>query len=140
MCVIIGGVTKVLRGEPTGELELSGTRSELLALADELRRGHGRIPLAEVSNPFPYSRSLSWMRIHPGSGKILISSSEDSSCVDVRGGPEALALLADGIEGFAAQADQDGHLHVDHFPDHDYLAEGSGSVVVAIDHDPSTPS
>ncbi|MFF4315016.1 hypothetical protein [Streptomyces sp. NPDC001507] len=53
----------------------------------------------------------------------------------LRGGPEFFALLAGNIEGFAAAADQDDHLHVDYFPDHDCLAEGSGSVVVALDGD-----
>jgi hypothetical protein len=62
----------------------------------------------------------------------MISSSGDSESLDVRGGPEALALLADNIEGFASEGDVDDHLHVDHYPDHDYLAEGSGSVVVTI--------
>ncbi|MFH9552008.1 hypothetical protein [Streptomyces sp. NPDC017435] len=123
---------KVLRGDSTGELELSGTRSELLALGRELRTGRGEFPLEKVSDPFPYSRSLSWMSVRRGSGKIMISSSGDSESLDVQGGEEAFALLADNIEGFASEADGDDHLHVDYYPDHDYLAEGSGSVVVAI--------
>lgn len=123
---------KVLRGDSTGELELSGTRSELLALGRELRKGYGEIPLEKVSDPFPCSRSLSWMSVRRASGKILTSSSGDSESLDVRGGPEALSLLADNIEGFASEADVDDHLHVDYYPDHDYLAEGSGSMVVAI--------
>ncbi|MGW2046667.1 Imm32 family immunity protein [Streptomyces sp. NPDC001858] len=132
-------MVKVLRGDSTGELELSGTRSELLALGRELRTGQGEISLEKVSDPFPYSRSLSWMRFQLASGKILISSSGDSESLDIRGGPEALALLADNIEGFASDADAagGGHLHVDYVPGHDYLAEGSGSVVVAIAGDPS---
>ncbi|MFJ4811726.1 Imm32 family immunity protein [Streptomyces longwoodensis] len=123
---------KVLRGDSTGELELSGTRSELLALGRELRNGHGEFPLEEVSDPFPYSRSLARMSVRRASGKIMISSSVDSECLDVQGGEEAFALLADNIEGFASEADGDDHLHVDYYPDHDYLAEGSGSVVVAL--------
>ncbi|WUV17759.1 hypothetical protein OG352_24475 [Streptomyces sp. NBC_01485] len=133
-------MVKVLRGDSTGELELSGTHSELLALGRELRSGQGEISLERVSDPFPYSRSLSWMTFQLVSGKILISSSGDSESLDIRGGPEALALLADNIEGFASDADGDDHLHVDYFPEHDYLAEGSGSVVVAIDGDPSMSS
>ncbi|MFF3989186.1 hypothetical protein ACFY0B_31950 [Streptomyces sp. NPDC001797] len=126
---------KVLRGDSTGELELSGTRSELRSLGHQLRSGQGEILLEKVSDPFPYSRSLSRMTFRRGSGKITISSSGDSGSVDLQGGPESFALLAENIEGFAAEADPDDHLHVDYFPDHDYLAEGSGSVVVAIDGD-----
>jgi hypothetical protein len=73
------------------------------------------------------------MRFRRASGKLVISSSEGSESLDIQGGPEAFSLLADNIEGFASEADQDDHLHVDYFPEHDYLAEGSGSVVVAMD-------
>ncbi|MFE5036809.1 hypothetical protein [Streptomyces sp. NPDC056683] len=128
-------MVKVLRDDSTGELELSGTRSELRALGRQLRSGQGAVLLEKVSDPFPYSRSLSRMTFRQTSGKITISSSGDSGSVDLRGGPESFSLLADNIEGFAAGADQDDHLHVDYFPDHDYLAEGSGSVVVALDGD-----
>ncbi|MET7356460.1 hypothetical protein ABZT42_53975 [Streptomyces mirabilis] len=128
-------MVKVLRGDSTGELELSGTRSELLALGQKLRNGQGEILLEKVSDPFPYSRSLSRMTFRQVSGKITISSFGDSESMDVQGGPESFSLFAENIEGFAVEADQDDHLHVDYFPEHDYLAEGSGSVVVAIDGD-----
>ncbi|MFJ9712300.1 hypothetical protein [Streptomyces sp. NPDC101234] len=124
-----------MRGDSTGELELSGTRSELRSLGRQLRSGQGEILLEWVSDPFPYSRSLSRMTFRQTSGKITISSSGDSGSMDLQGGPESFSLLAENIEGFAAEADQDDHLHVDCFPDHGCLAEGSGSVVVAIDGD-----
>jgi hypothetical protein len=47
----------------------------------------------------------------------------------------ALALLAENVEGFASEADRSEHLHVDYFPGHDYLAQESDSLVVAIDAD-----
>ena len=122
----------VLRGDSTGELGLSGTRSELLARGRELRSVHWEIPLEKVSDPFPYSRLLSLITFRRASGKVMISSSGDRESLDVQGGPESLSLLADNIEGFASEADVDDHLHVDCCGDHDYLAEGSGSVVVAI--------
>ncbi|SEE82101.1 hypothetical protein SAMN05216533_3833 [Streptomyces sp. Ag109_O5-10] len=126
---------KVLRSDSTGELELSGTRSELQFLGRQLRSGQGETLLEEVSDPFPYGRSLSRMTFRPASGKVVISSSGGSGSMDLQGGPESFSLLAENIEGFAAEADQDDHLHVDYFPDHDYLAEGSESLVVAIDGD-----
>ncbi|MFE7455794.1 hypothetical protein [Streptomyces sp. NPDC057554] len=126
---------KVLRNDSTGELELSGTRSELLALGQKLRSGRGEIILAKFSNPFPYTRSLLRIEFQQATGKIRISSSEDGEALEVEGGPESLSLLAENIEGFALEADQDDHLHVDYFPEHDYLAEGSGSLVVAIGSD-----
>ncbi|MEV0907296.1 Imm32 family immunity protein [Streptomyces hokutonensis] len=126
---------KVLRGDSTGELELSGTRSELLALGRKLRSGEGETLLAKVPDPFPYSRSLLRIEVHQASGKIRISSSGDSESLNVEGRLESLSLLAENIEGFALEADQGDHLHVDYFPEHEYLVEGSGSLVVAIDSD-----
>ncbi|MFD5817335.1 hypothetical protein [Streptomyces sp. NPDC127038] len=124
---------KVLRGDSTEELELSGSPSELLALGRKLRRGEGEAVLAKVSDPAPYGRSLARIDVRQASGKIRISSAGDSESLTVEGGLESLSLLAENIEGFALEADQGDHLHVDHFPGHDYLAEGSGSLVVALD-------
>ena len=125
----------VLRSDSTGELELSGTRSELLTLGRALRSGRGEILLAQVSNPFPYTRSLLRIEFQQASGKIRMSSSGDGEYLAVEGKAESLSLLAENIEGFALGADQDDHLHVDYFPGHDYLAEESGSLVVAISSD-----
>ncbi|MFJ2650016.1 hypothetical protein ACIO1C_25245 [Streptomyces sp. NPDC087420] len=131
-----GGVmTKVLFDDSTGESELSGTRSELLSLARKLRSGGGDTLLVKVSDPFPYSRSLLRIEVRQASGKVMISSSGDGESLAVEGGMESLSLLAENIEGFALEADQGGHLHVDYFPGHDYLAGESGSLVVAIDGD-----
>ncbi|MFE9767915.1 hypothetical protein ACFYPC_25910 [Streptomyces sp. NPDC005808] len=126
---------KVLRDDSMGELELSGTRSELLALGRKLRSGEGKTLLAKVSSPFPYSRSLLRIEVRQASGKVGISSSGGGESLDVEGSLESLSLLAENIERFALEADQGDHLHVDYFPGHDYLAEGSGSLVVAIDSD-----
>ncbi|GHH82967.1 hypothetical protein GCM10018793_43900 [Streptomyces sulfonofaciens] len=124
---------KVLRDDSTGELELSGTRSELMALGRKLRSGDGKTLLAKVPDPFPYSRSLLRIEIRQASGKVRISSSERGEALDVEGRLLFLSLLAENIEGFALEADQSDHLHVDYFPEHDYLTGGSGSLVVAID-------
>ncbi|MGW1157846.1 Imm32 family immunity protein [Streptomyces sp. NPDC002513] len=126
---------KVLREDSTGEMELSGTRSELLALGRELRSGRGEILIPKASNPFPYDRALSRIEFQQASGKVRISPSGDGEAMEIQGELDSLALLADNIEGFALEADQGDHLHVDYFPEHDYLAEGSESLVVGIDGD-----
>ncbi|WP_199744669.1 Imm32 family immunity protein [Actinomadura harenae] len=78
---------------------------------------------------------MSRIDFRQASGKVGISSSGDGEVMEVQGGLDSLALLADNIEGFALEADQGDHLHVDHFPEHDYLAEGSDPLVVCIDGD-----
>lgn len=126
---------KLLHGDSTGELELTGTRSELLALGRKLRSGSGRgeIRLIKVSGPFPYTRCLLRIQFRQGSWKIGMSVSGDGEALEIEGGPESLSLLANKIERSALGEGQDDHLHVDYFPDHDYLAQGWGSLVVAID-------
>ncbi|MFE7480476.1 hypothetical protein [Streptomyces sp. NPDC057552] len=126
---------KVLRDDSTGELELSGTRSDLLTLAQKLRNGRGEILLAKVSNPFPYTKSLLRIEFQQAGGKLRISSSEDGEALEFEGRLESLSLLAENIEKFALEADQDDHLHADYLPEHDYLAEESGSLVFAIGSD-----
>jgi hypothetical protein len=126
---------KVLSNDSTEELELSGTPVELLALGQKLRSGEGESPLMQVSDPFPYSRSLLWIEIRRASGKIKIWCSGDGESLHVEGDLKSLSLFADNIEGFALEADRSDHLHVDYYPEHDYLDEGSGSLVVAISGD-----
>lgn len=124
---------KALREDSSGEIELSGTRSELLRLVRDLRTGQGEIHLSKVENPFPYDSSLSRIEFRKSSGKVKVSSLSEGETLELQGGLESLGLLADNIEGFALEAAEDDHLHVDYFPEHDYLAEGSGSLVVGIE-------
>ncbi|MFE3551905.1 hypothetical protein ACFXN2_24950 [Streptomyces kronopolitis] len=128
---------KVLRDDSTEEFELSGSSSELLALGQKLRSGDGETLLEKVSDPFPYSRSLLRIDVRQANGKVRISSSGGGESLDVEGKLESLSILAENIEGFALEALQGHHLHVDYFPGHDYVAKGSASLVVAIGSDAS---
>lgn len=123
---------KILRQDATGETELTGTRSELLALGHRLRGGAGEMPAVTGVDPSPYDRALPRIAFRLADGKAVIAPSEDGTALVVRGGTESLALLAANIEGFAGDADLDDHLHVDWFPDHDCLAEGSDPLVVGL--------
>lgn len=51
----------------------------------------------------------------------------------ISGDPGARAILADNLWGIAT-ADDGGHLHIDYFPEHPYLVEGSVSMVVNSPH------
>ncbi|MFF4594457.1 hypothetical protein [Amycolatopsis sp. NPDC001319] len=129
-----GGVAlKVLRDDTFGEMSISGTRSDLLALCRELRSGRAEMRASKAADPRPYDRSLSRIEFRPASGKVHISSLEDGESMEIRGGLEFLAFLAEVIEGFALEADQDDHLHVDYFPGHYYLVEESDSLVIEFD-------
>lgn len=122
---------QVLRLDSTEEMELSGTRSELLALARSLRNDRGRHDLHGDPAPFPYSRSLSEIEVREISGGA-VNISWDGSSLKIRGGRSALDLLADNIGSFASEAADSDHLHIEYFPGHFYLSPESESLVLAI--------
>ncbi|MFD0350706.1 hypothetical protein ACFQ0M_41185 [Kitasatospora aburaviensis] len=51
----------------------------------------------------------------------------------ISGDAAARAVLAENLRGMAC-AEDGGHLHVEYFPDHFYLAEGSLPLVVNSPH------
>ncbi|MFJ9756480.1 hypothetical protein [Streptomyces sp. NPDC101149] len=51
----------------------------------------------------------------------------------ITGDPAARAVLADNLQAMAT-AEDGGHLHIDYFPEHPYLAEGSVPIVVNSPH------
>jgi hypothetical protein len=99
----------------TGELEVSGSRAGLLALAGVLRSG-GDLALAPAADPAPYDRALTRLRVRiREAGKVRVSV--DGGVLLAEGGAESIAVLAENVEGFAAEADDPcHHLHIEHFP------------------------
>ncbi|MFD5512122.1 hypothetical protein ACFWIB_30740 [Streptomyces sp. NPDC127051] len=129
----------VLVSDATGELALSGSRAELYAFGRQVRGGLGETGLSHVADPAPYSRSLTRVVFRQADAEAVISVLADGETLEVRGGPEALAYLAANIEGFAQDGDPTGHLHLE-YPGHDYLAEESDPLVVALDEAVSSSS
>ncbi|WP_367133117.1 MULTISPECIES: Imm32 family immunity protein [Streptomyces] len=121
---------QVLYSGETGELELSGTRRALLALGQALRGKAGRCDLSENQHPFPYERSLSEIAFQEHPERDTASIVTEDQILRIRGGREALNLLADSIEGFASDADASDHRHID-FPTYDYVTPESDPLVLA---------
>ncbi|MGW9350502.1 Imm32 family immunity protein [Nocardiopsis flavescens] len=127
---------RALYAETTGESLLSGTPGELLALAGLLREGGGDLALPPVADPAPYDRALAEVRVrHRATGKVRIRV--DGGPLVIGGAPEYLAVLAENVAGFAADPDAGPrhHLHVEHFPDHFYMAGDSAPLVVGFSGD-----
>jgi hypothetical protein len=123
---------RLLFGGTTGELDLLGSRAELVALGRQVRRAEGKVRLTVMRDPAPFDSSLRWVmfgRIRAGRVSLRVEGDR----LHVEGAGEYLALLADDLEAFAAGGDGSGPLHVDHVPDHPYLAAGSASLVVELD-------
>ncbi len=124
---------QVRRADGTGELELRGTSAELAGLASGMHAGMVTSVLATTGDPSPYGRLVARMRVTRTSGPVIIKYDVAADLLDVRGGGDQLALLALNIEGVAEEGDPESHLHVDYYPDHDYLAEASDPLVVTLD-------
>ncbi|MGC0312026.1 Imm32 family immunity protein [Kitasatospora acidiphila] len=121
---------QVLYNGDTRELELSGTRRELLALGQLLRGKAGSCDLSENEHPFPYERSLSEIAFREDQEHDTASIVTEDQILRIRGGRQALDLLAENIEGFAAEAGASDHCHVDS-PTYDYIAPESDPLVIA---------
>ena len=123
---------QVLRSDVTRELELRGTAAELTHLAGLLISGSGSVDLDRVDDPSPYSRSLSRVDVVHAAGPMVVTCAAGSDVLDIRGDVSQLNLLAANIQGFADEGDSTNHLHIDYFPDHDYLGESSEPLVVGL--------
>ncbi|WP_037624127.1 Imm32 family immunity protein [Streptomyces aureus] len=121
---------QVLYSGETRELELSGTRRELLALGQLLRGKAGSCDLSENRHPFPYERSLSEIAFREDPGRDTASIVAEGQILRIQGGRGALDLLADNIEDFASEADASDHCHVDS-PTYDSIAPESDPLVIA---------
>ncbi|MER7757359.1 hypothetical protein [Kitasatospora sp. NPDC097643] len=121
---------QVLYSGETRELELSGTRRELLALGQLLRGKAGSCDLSENRHPFPYERSLSEIALREDPERDTASIVTEGQVLRIQGGREALDLLADNIAGFASEADASDHCHVDS-PTCEYIAPESDPLVIA---------
>lgn len=124
---------RVLSGTRTGELELSGTRAELLLLAERLAAPTApSTALDPVPDPSPYDRALTRVVIVPDDAPVRFAPTPDGTAMEIRGTPAARAGIAANLAAFAADAAATDHLHLDWFPDHPWLAEDSAPLVVAV--------
>ncbi|AZP22149.1 hypothetical protein ACIGMX_03505 [Streptomyces aquilus] len=116
----------------SGEVDLSAPAAELHRLARAVAEGAG--VLWTTTGPDGDDGTLAGVEIRdtPGPGvRVTVDPARRVLLID--GDGDARALLAANLRNMA-DADDGGHLHVDHFPDHPYLAEGSLPLVVNSPH------
>ncbi|MFG2577272.1 hypothetical protein [Streptomyces sp. NPDC048481] len=121
---------QVLYSGETKEIEFSGTRQGLLAFGQLLRGRAGSFDLSENPCPSPYERSLSEIAFREDPERATVSIVTEAQVLRIKGGREALDLLADNLEGFASEAGASDHCHVD-YPTYDYVAPESDPLVIA---------
>ncbi|WP_244257027.1 Imm32 family immunity protein [Kitasatospora cineracea] len=109
-----------------GEVDLTASAEELNRLADAVTEGEGLLSSA----PSPGSDALAGTEIKKAAGPgVLVHLDSEHQVLVTSGDTAARVVLADNLRGMAS-AEDGGHLHIDYFPGHFYLAEGSLPLVV----------
>ena len=112
------------------EVDLMASAGELSRLASAVADGEGVLNSA-VS---PGSNDLAGVEVKKTSGPgVLIRLDPERQMLVISGDSAGRAVLADNLFSMAS-AEDGGHLHVDYFPGHFYLAEGSLSLVINSPH------
>ena len=113
-----------------GDVGLTASAEDLSRLAGAVADGEGL--LSSMASPGSDDLAGVEVRTTPGPG-VLIRLDPDRQILVIGGDSAGRAVLADNLLGMAS-AEAGGHLHVDYFPGHFYLAEGSLSLVVSSPH------
>ncbi|MFJ9871056.1 hypothetical protein [Streptomyces sp. NPDC101165] len=113
-----------------GEVDLTASAEELAGLASAVTEGDGFIgstsPLA--------GETLAGIEVRKTAGPgVRIELDASRQVLVISGDFGARAILADNLQAMAT-AETGGHLHIDYFPEHPYLVEGSVPIVVNSPH------
>ena len=127
---------RLVRDREYGEVDLTASADELGALARSVAEGEGLLGCASpaAADEPAGVEALTGIEVRKSSGPgVLIRPDRARQVLVISGDGAARAVLADNLRAMA-EAEDGGHLHVDHFPDHPYLAEGSVPLVVNSPH------
>ena len=112
------------------EVDLVASAEELSRLAGAVAGGEGLLS----STASPGRNALAGVEVKQTTGPgVLIHLDPERRILVISGDTAGRAVLADNLLSMAS-AEDGGHLHVDYFPGHFYLAEGSLSLVVNSPH------
>lgn len=114
----------------SGEVDLAASAEELMRLARAVAVGEGLVRATSS----PGSNALAGVRVNKTSGPgVLVRRDSEEQILVISGDSASRAVLAENLQAMAA-AEGGGHLHIDYFPGHFYLAEGSVPLVVNSPH------
>ena len=122
---------RLLSDPGSGEVDIAASAEELMRLASAVALGEGLV----AATSSPGSDALAGIRVDrtPGPGALVRRDAERQILV-ISGDSASRAVLAENLEAMAT-AEDGGHLHLDYFPGHFYLAEGSVPLVVNSPHE-----
>ncbi|MFC4503647.1 MULTISPECIES: Imm32 family immunity protein [Streptomyces] len=113
-----------------GEVDLSASAEELTCLASAVAQGEGLLSSASSSG----SNTLAGVEVKNTSGPgVLVHRDAERQILVISGDSASRTVLAENLRAMAT-AEDGGHLHIDYYPGHFYLAEGSLPLVVNSPH------
>ncbi|MCF2532252.1 Imm32 family immunity protein [Yinghuangia soli] len=121
---------KLVSDPAFGEVDLSASAEELTRLANMVASGRGFI---SATFP-PGGKTLASIEVTDATGPgVLVHLDADRQVLVISGDSGGRAVLADNLHAMAGD-ENGGHLHIDYFPGHWYLVEGSVPLVVNSPH------
>jgi hypothetical protein len=121
---------RLVRDPVFGEVDLTASAAELSRLAGAVADGEGLLS----STAPPGGGVLAGVEVRRTSDPgVLIRLDPERQILVISGDSVGRAVLADHLRDVAS-AEDGGHLHLDYFPGHFYLAEGSVPLVVNSPH------
>jgi hypothetical protein len=124
---------RILFFPPTKEIDLSGDQADLTTLAALVASGSGTLSSDPGTDDPSGQIALTHVRVQATDTMVLIKGDPDTGSLTITGAPDHLRILAENLNEMA-QADDGGHQHIEHWPDHFYIAEGSHPLVVNSPH------
>lgn len=125
---------RLVRDPVFGEIDLTATATELACLANAVAEGAGFISAAPAPESAFDGVTLVGIEVVKALGSgVRIDVDLPRRTVVISGDTEARAVLAENLRAMAT-AEDGGHLHIDYFPEHPYLLDGSVPLVVNSPH------
>ncbi|MFF3211808.1 hypothetical protein ACFYYB_14245 [Streptomyces sp. NPDC002886] len=117
-----------------GGVDLSGSASELVAVARALSAGGGVTEASASTEPSFGGTELTSVEVLARSGSgVRVGVDPARRALLIEGDRTALGALADELRS-TAEMEDGGHQHIEYYPGHDYLAAGSLAMVLNSPH------
>ncbi|MFG1809246.1 hypothetical protein [Streptomyces sp. NPDC049040] len=121
---------RLVRDPVFGEVDITASADELTRLAGAVADGEGLLSASDN----PEGDVLAGLEVRKSSGPgVLVRLDPERRILVISGDSAGRAVLAGNLRDVAS-AEEGLHLHIDYFPGHYYLAEGSESLVVSSPH------
>jgi hypothetical protein len=112
------------------EIDISGTRIELLNLAAYFSKGEGILEGQKEGDPYPYKAFAGCLEINKVKDS-LVNFRVVPGKITVLGDLQKLSIISENILDLVSGGGCGTHIHIEYFEDHPYLLAESIPVIVS---------